>query len=308
MRSVDDNPRYTRGGHYNQIQYSPQKLATMDMSCGGKFGLIFLLILNFIFFLVGSAILTLGVVLKTNSNLLETDVNAMLNDMELNGMKLGNLLSAVASLVIAIGCVIMVISGFGLFGSCCKSRCFLITYAILLLIVCCIQLAAMGVAALMRDKAVNWFDDTFNTLFETEFKTDDITAMSATNKGLAVCSIYFKCCGAKKYDAANNQFEKTPWWPNRGSQKVSRYCCKGITTTNYADYNTNTCMSNPTETDTYINQGCSSAMYTSLEQYASAGVGLLVGISVIQILGVVFACIVARDLKRVGAQEEAMKA
>ncbi|KAH3781320.1 hypothetical protein DPMN_159147 [Dreissena polymorpha] len=99
----------------------------MGLNLGGKCGMFFLITINGIFLALGIALLVIGIILKVDAKVInDSKVISTLNEVSFNGLKFGNLANSLPIIFIVLGVVILVISGLGMFGACCKNRCMLV--------------------------------------------------------------------------------------------------------------------------------------------------------------------------------------
>uniref|UniRef100_UPI00398153A5 tetraspanin family protein n=1 Tax=Salmonella sp. s54925 TaxID=3159674 RepID=UPI00398153A5 len=82
----------------------------------------------------------------------------------------------------------------------------------------------------------------------------------------------FDCCGISSYTD----------WANH-SIAVPKSCCKNSSPCNV--------------TSDYYKDGCADKLFDYLKDHMALVGGLAVGVAVIQIVGIIFACIVRRDVK-----------
>jgi hypothetical protein len=108
--------------------------------CGSLFRAI-LIIVNLVVFLIGAAIFALGAVLKFSPDLAKV--------LEIS--EVSSVLSPVLIFLLAFGAFLLLVSVFGLIGSCCGNRCFLVLYEIVIGLLLVTHLIVFVLMLIMAD-------------------------------------------------------------------------------------------------------------------------------------------------------------
>nr|ACQ58149.1 Tetraspanin-1 [Anoplopoma fimbria] len=194
------------------------------MCCSG-----FLKIMMFIFnggiFLAGACILGVGVWVKVDSG----SLLGLLNDVEDAPSGLSQLVN-VSYLLIAVGAVLLVIGFLGCCGAVRESRCMLLTFFSIVLIIFLIEVAGAVVLLVfngLAEELLNHLEDEVRTSIRNGYgRSDSFTSLwNATMEE-------FECCGYKNY----TDFYDSPFYNNSGNLYPFTCCNETIAvcTTNQA--------------------------------------------------------------------------
>jgi CD63 antigen len=236
------------------------------MDCGAVFSKYLLFVFNFVFFLSGIAVLTVGSYIKAN----EQDYVGLI----------GTNLFAVCILLIVIGILVTIIGFFGCCGAIRESKCMLYTYSGLLCLIFVMEFAG-GIAAFVYREDIS--KNTSNNLKSSmkNYFTDDSIKKQWDNmqKDLS-------CCGA---DKPQDWFNVTTF---TNPDNVPSSCClPGV------DCKPDTHGLVPYDDKTKYKNGCVPQINAQINHYAVIIGGVAIGIAFIQILGIVFACCLASAIK-----------
>ncbi|KAK7070198.1 hypothetical protein SK128_027811 [Halocaridina rubra] len=185
-------------------------------------------------------------------------------------------------ILIAVGVLIFVVGFFGCCGAIKESHCMVVTFAVLLCIIFIIQLGA-GIASYVMRNEVEKF------LHEQMLK-------SMKNYGLArpgvlkswdIAQHEHACCGTDTYE----DWRATTFGEEYNG--VPDSCCKENVSGCGKDIFNKT---NPSKTD--INKdGCFEKLKGDFKENITVLGGVAIGIGFVQLIGVVFACCLAKSLK-----------
>ncbi|KAK3594622.1 hypothetical protein CHS0354_015015 [Potamilus streckersoni] len=201
----------------------------MGLSCGGKCSMFFLVLFNTLFLLFGIALLVIGIVMHVNAGVLrDTEIMKLLTNVNLNGVSMATLVSSLSIFSICLGCFIIVVAGLGAFGACCKVRCMLVLYAIIILLLLLAEIAIVALWAAMKDKVESTVKSEMTNVLK-QYKGPTVT--DEVSKGWNLLFIGMDCCGVVGPDSNNQEFASTNW--NGGLDKIPFSCCKNASTDNY---------------------------------------------------------------------------
>ncbi|XP_054761747.1 tetraspanin-18B-like [Lytechinus pictus] len=229
-----------------------------------KFILVFL---NLLIFLCGVGLIVTGTFLAlgfTDWIRIEDVANLLQNDL----LRVG------AYVIIAAGCFVIIVSGFGCGGACCENKCMLGVYFVLLLLIFCAQLAA-GILAAIYSAEIK----TFVTNEGVEFLK---TNYNNTQNGTGSVDTYANELGTAAWNAIQEQLE----------------CCgvNGI-----QDYQENpyvnsaeitSCMSS----DGSLREGCQQPLESLLEMYSTVIGATAIGVACLELFCMVFAVCLCRNV------------
>ncbi|XP_032393386.1 tetraspanin 34a [Etheostoma spectabile] len=245
------------------------------MCCSG-----FLKIMMFVFnggiFLAGAVILGVGVWVKVDSG----SLLGILDSLEDAPSGLSQLVN-VSYLLMAVGGVLLVIGFLGCCGAVKESRCMLLTFFSIVLIIFLIEVAGAVVLLVFQDLA----DQLFQSL-EKEVKTsigkeygrsDSFTSLwNATMEE-------FKCCGFKNY----TDFDGSPFYNDHGRDVYPHTCCN--TTITVGACNTN-------EASHSMIDGCFDKLLQLLEDNALIIAVVVLAIAAFEIAAMVVSMVLYKQI------------
>lgn len=276
----------------------------MVADCGATCAKYLLCLFNFVFFVVGSAVLCVGIWLAVDkTSFINLAKFSTLNE----GVQIGSVAKGIirelteptvieqlAYILIAAGAFIFIISFLGYCGAIKESRVLLTAYGLFIIIIILLQVAAIVLAAVYKGKA------------EVEAKkvlkhtiVEHYTHKSQRN---AVTLLWdftmaeLHCCGVEDY----RDFEKAKLFlMYKGDhQTVPETCCK-LKPRNQTEQNEglfvpvdSDCITTPTPARTgnsYMNQGCYDTVRSWITQHLNLVIGIAAAVIGIQILGIIFA-------------------
>lgn len=192
----------------------------------------FLKIMMFIFnggiFLAGAAVLGVGVWVKVDSG----SLLGLLDNVEGAPSGLSQLIN-VSYLLMAVGGVLLVIGFLGCCGAVKESRCMLLTFFSIVLIIFIIEVAGAVVLLVFQDLAdqiLSGLEDEVITSIRKEYGSKE----SLTSLWNATMD-QFECCGFKNY----TDFNGSPYYLEHGGDLYPPTCCntttlEGVCSTNQA--------------------------------------------------------------------------
>lgn len=183
---------------------------------------------------------------------------------------------------ISVGCVIFVVSFFGCCGAVKESNCMMMTFALLLTIIFLLEIGA-GVAGYIF---LGKLDSTVKPLMEkalNNYGNENFTGFTETWDYIQHKS---HCCGISEY----KDWNKSEWHTGKSEDAVPDSCCIVDT----AD-----CGLNPTlqPNATIYTEGCLPKFVDNLRENGSLFVGVAIGLSAIQLLGIIFSCLLAKSIR-----------
>ncbi|KAH3710157.1 tetraspanin-18-like [Dreissena polymorpha] len=213
------------------------------------------------------------------------------------------LLESAAIVLLVGGACILVIGFFGCCGAIKESQCLLCLYAIFLLLIVILEIAAIAIAASFRGKVTtevkSFLKESIISTYQGKVDTNEEFSL-----GLDYAKVYFQCCGIDSYTDFNGA---TKW--NRAVNPLINFpmeipptCCKlkdkdAFLKDQLYDPIDPNCPYVPNDTNSNKNTAC----WTSIEDYLKSRIGVVIGIAagilVLEILCVVFACCIISAIR-----------
>jgi len=251
-----------------------------------------LFVFNFIFFLSGAAVLGIGIWLKVDPN-----INQYLEVIRVDqGDPIWN---AATIILITVGAFVFVVGFLGCCGACKESSCMLCLYAGLLIVVFLGEIVAGILAAVFRNDLVRTLE---NSLADQAKK--DVTNVYVSPDPLTAAwhamQIDFKCCGGLSY----SDFWENPNF-DRSINPVPLSCCvlkdDGRDPQDPQPENQSLCfrdarLENVNASDYLHTKNCVTGFGDWFSAQAVILIGVGIGIAVLQILGIIFACCVRKEI------------
>lgn len=261
----------------------------MVADCGATCAKYLLCLFNFIFFVVGSAVLCIGIWLAVDKkSFIELTRFSTLNE-GVQELTEPNVIEQGAYILIAAGAFIFIISFLGYCGAIKESRVLLTAYGIFIIIIALLQIAAIVLAAVYKPHAEKHTKDFFLHTIKEYYTVKD--RRDALTLSWDFMQAELHCCGVEGYQdfAEAKEFQK---YASETGQVVPESCCKlkdyseGSELFNPEDPN---CIRVPSVTNSYMKTGCYQVVDDWIVGNLNIVIGTAVGVIGIQILGIIFA-------------------
>lgn len=244
------------------------------MDCGMKCVRILLFVFNFLFWVLGIALLAVGITSRTSASSWK---QLMEESLILNA----------ANILIAAGVIVALIGFLGCCGAWKKNKCMLLSFAICIILIFILQLAGGIYAYTKKDTLQKDLETGLNTMQNMYGKANPKTADKEFDEAVDWFQQNVKCCGTEKPES----WTDSDWGKIAGNKGVPESCCKTQTTgCGKADIKT------LLNKKTIFPKGCIPVG----KQYAKDKIflvgGVLIGIGVVQLLGILFACCLSRAI------------
>ncbi|XP_026757735.1 CD63 antigen [Galleria mellonella] len=233
------------------------------MALGGGMSCVkyLLFLFNLLFAITGLIILIVGIKAEVNSS-----PYIDLTDE--------NFYTSAPVVMIIVGIIVFVVAFFGCCGAVKENHCMIITFSVFLLIIFLAELG-VGIAGYVKHK------DLENSILRHLNDTiKDYPTNPDVQRTFDIIQTDLKCCGINgPNDWENN---KLP---------IPNTCCDGQVITNGTPAE---CSIN---SPTLHNKGCLAEVVSHLQEIAAVLGGVGIGIAIVQLLGVIFACCLARSIR-----------
>jgi tetraspanin-18 len=274
----------------------------MVADCGATCAKYVLCLFNFVFFVVGSAVLSVGIWLAADKDsfIKLTKISVFNEGVELDEAA-KNLIREVtepkvieqgAYILIAIGAFIFIISFLGYCGAIKESRVLLTAYGLFLIIIFALQVAAIILVTVYKSEADTHTKKILEKTLNNEYKV--VSERNAVTVGWDLIMTKMECCGV----SGSKDFSKSKSFTEgvikeAQNRKVPEACC--ILEPNIADTSHSvltpadpTCITDPNSTNSYLNKGCYNKFKTWVNENLNLVIGAVVGVAAVQLLGIIF--------------------
>ena len=177
-------------------------------------------------------------------------------------------------LMIVVGAIVFIVSFFGCCGAIKENHCMIITFSVLLLLIFALELGAGISGYMMRGEVRTMVENRMNSTMGQYTVNDEI------HRSWDIMQHDLQCCGIY---GPND-------WARIGfpDDTAPNSCCKEIPKGSKCDLNS-----------IYLREeGCLHNLQSAIEHNALIMGGVGIGIAVIQLVGVIFACCLARSIRR----------
>lgn len=245
------------------------------MCCSG-----FLKMMMFIFnggiFLAGAAILGVGVWVKVDSN----SLLGFLDHIEEAPSGLSQLVN-VSYLLIAVGAVLLIIGFLGCCGAIRESRCMLLTFFIIVLIIFLIEVGGAVVLLVFQSLAADIFQSVEKEVINSIRKDygEDASLTSLWNATMEE----FQCCGYKNY----TDFDGSPFSNSLGGDVYPHQCCNSTLTVGVC---------NLFEAEDAMIDGCFDTLLQLIEDNAVLIAGVALGVAALEIAAMVVSMVLYSNI------------
>ncbi|XP_052060168.1 tetraspanin-9-like isoform X2 [Mytilus californianus] len=241
--------------------------------CSPKCATIILIGINVIFFLLGLGIIIPGILLLVDNEAINDKIIPLFKELSLGSTNFGDLAKNLPIALISLGSLVLVISVIGLLGTCCcKIRCFLMVYAIIVIILLIGKVVVLALWYFMNDKFTTTIKDEMLKNLKAKYTNDDLTSNEISTSWNQL-QLAFECCAINAVTSATNDFDNTTWQTGSPppSTDIPISCCPGVTSSNYtAAAATNPlCPSLTTVAPSgQYSKGCYDAIYDFIKGYS----------------------------------------
>lgn len=288
------------------------------MGCGDTCSRVVLVIINIIFFLIGIALTTAGVIVKFFPSVYQPSLNEFLQQIPnfsssagLEGVTqsstsstfdLSTILGDVGVALLIIGVFIMVTALLGLIGACCTVKPLLVIYIIIIVLIVCGQIAAIVIFATgVLDSQIK---TTLNgTITASYGGIDDFTPISLSWNFFMV---QYKCCGVDSYtdfDGATNWNRNRSITYDGNTQYMTLVtpiaCCKSSGTFPSVTPTNSSCAVSPSDSISNWKNGCWNELHSQFNSNSVIIYAVFGSILFFEVLCIVMSiCIMCVDDKK----------
>jgi len=267
----------------------------MVADCGATCAKYLLCLFNFAFFVVGSAVLCIGIWLAVDKNsFIHLTRYSTFNGGEnkevygiVEELTEPTVIEQGAYILIAAGAFIFIISFLGYCGAIKESRVLLTAYGIFIVIIALLQIAAIVLAAVYKQHAESHTKEFFLHTLKKYYTTKD--RRDAVTLSWDFMMAELECCGVNNADDFKTTEEFSKY---AGNQVVPETCCF---LEDYTEGNElfkpkdPACITAPSVDNSNMNKGCYETVNTWITEHLNIVIGTAVAVIGVQILGIIFA-------------------
>ncbi|XP_021349411.1 CD63 antigen-like [Mizuhopecten yessoensis] len=264
----------------------------MGLECSGKVGMLFLIVINIIFMLLGLGLMIPGILVQVDVDIVNDKVMPLLNQVTLGGLTFGNAANGLSLTLIILGAFILLVAGLGAFGACCKNRCMLVVYAIIVALFWIAEIVIVILWFVMRDNLESTAKSQLVSQLDNNYKYDDLTSHEIST-AWNYLSIELKCCGVNAVTGATNDYDSSEWQAGTPTGQIPKACC-GATVSDYTTFNNAACTD--TVTSGYYGTGCYQAVKDKVMSYSNWFIGIGITLLVVEICAIIFACLICKQI------------
>lgn len=229
---------------------------------------------NFIFFCLGIAVLGVGIYSRVENDNWEDLLDSPS-------------MYEAANILIAAGIIVAIIGFFGCYGAFKRHSCMLVFYAVFVLVIFILEIAA-GIYAYTKQDTIEESLTTKLSKGVTENYGKDDTASKGLTLAIDWFQVNVKCCGGRDVKDWRTSF----WFTSKNTKNsstefvVPKTCCK--TQTNNCNVVKSSDNGTTWSSTTIFGEGCVPAGITFAQNNMLLIGGVGVGIAVVQLLGILF--------------------
>ncbi|XP_062621168.1 uncharacterized protein LOC134282786 isoform X2 [Saccostrea cucullata] len=250
-----------------------------------KFGTISLMTISICLFLLGIISLVLGILLSAGT-LANPEIGPVINSISVGSDKLGDQISILPILLIAIGVATLPGAVLGILTAIIvKGRKILLIVVSVLSFVVCVGSVVILVVFIPRIQEMNK-DQMLKSLQEnfTDVSINSTNELSNSWNKMFL-NMKLDCCGVNPVNGTTNDFDKTPWCTTKGecqktNAEIPKTCCLNVTEETYSTA-PDKCYSQVIR-GTYKTKGCFHAIVVQLSVYSSHILGVLIPILILE--------------------------
>lgn len=262
----------------------------MVADCGATCAKYILCLFNFIFFVVGSAVLCVGIWLAVDKTSFIHLTHFSTLDKNVEELTEPTVIEQGAYILIAAGAFIFLIFFLGYCGAIKESRVLLTAYGLFIIIIAVLQISAISLAAFHKHEAETHTKDFFLHTIRKYYTTSD--RKDAVTLSWDFMMAELKCCGVHNSEDFQMATEFIKYTTEKGDrQLVPEACCRLDSKYELAVFKPldDDCIYAPSTSNSYMNRGCYDTVYDFLISNLNIVIGVAVGVIALQILGIIFA-------------------
>lgn len=257
----------------------------MVYDCGACLAKYFLCLFNFIFFLAGTIIMSVGIWVAVDKNSF-IGILKTVPDEQVQQFIQPTVIEQASYILIATGAAIFIISFFGYCGALRESTCLLTAYGICVVLILIAEVTAGGLVAAYKGTAeketMKFLSTTINKYYTAPNKTDAVTLLWDELQA------NLQCCGV--YNYTDYKAWATP------SKRFPDSCCV-LKDVKLFEPKSSTCTSQPSEATSYMNKGCYAALMNIIMTNMNIVIGVAIGLAVTELICICLAFCLCKSIR-----------
>lgn len=262
-----------------------------ETGCGAKCAKLVILLINFVFGLIGIVLLGFGIFLVV-------DAKALHNEYFIPVGSSANMILIAAGVILIVGLIIIFITIVGCCAAARENTGCLTFYSIILILVLILQIIAVILAGVFYTKIIYTLDDHMLNIVNEQYgqpnKTDSTIFIDTVQKDL-------HCCGVTVKGPKDWEFSK---WNNETKQMVPETCCtvnatgQHLNVTLCREYAYKNDSEQPLRSHYVYTEGCDSKVDGLIKKYVGILIGVVIAVVLIQVVFIAIACLLRSQMAR----------
>lgn len=264
-------------------------------------GRVFCVVINVLFLIIGLVLFVIGMIVKFGESMLKSYYEPVIESLEKSlqdagypdfklDFSLSDLVGTIPLAFILSGLFLLILTIFGLGGACCKVKCMLIAYVVMLSVVLVGQIVFMIIFYTKQELISGKMKDNLKEGIQSDFQ--GLNGTNVVSLGWNFINQEVKCCGVDGYtDFTNASQWITTYYSYTLQTPLS--CCKTLpSSSNF------TCASAPTASNNYLNESCFDALWDKVLGNVAITASVLTVGSGIQLLLIIIEFVLFMDVRK----------
>lgn len=271
------------------------------MGCLLTVGRIFCVVVNLLFLIIGLILFAVGIIVKFGDSLLKSYYQPIIDTLEKSlkeagysnatlDFSLSDIVGNLALAFILTGLFLLILTIFGLGGACCKVKCMLIIYVVMLSTVLAGQIVFIIIFYAKQELISDKIKDNLKPAIQTDFQ--GLNGTNVVSLSWNFVNQQVKCCGVDSYRDFTGASQWIINYPSHTLQ-TPLSCCKELPSdTNFS------CASAPTDATNYWKTSCFDELWNKvIGNVAITATVLAVG-AAIQLLLIIVEFVLFMDVRK----------
>ncbi|XP_053689865.1 tetraspanin-18 [Sabethes cyaneus] len=263
----------------------------MGCDCESCIAKSLLSLFNFVFFVLGSIVLGVGIWLAADKSSFIALLKMVETD-QLEHFTQPAVIEQLAYLLIVIGAVMFFLSFLGYCGALRESQCLLTTYGLFLLVILILEVTACGLAVAYKDRAKTETKNYLQTTISKYYSSNDRNQSDAVTLMWNYLMSEMHCCGVEDY----RDFSLSDKWnESKGNRVVPEACCIQSALFEPQDKN---CPVSPSDSNSYYKQGCYNALIDWIMYNRNLVIIVAIGVGLVQLVAIFLAFCLCKSIEK----------